>query len=135
MNDNEFTVPFPGSASTDDTHEFRIAPERIWACGDGKDTWWWDTPNHGGEEYIRAGVANAEIDMLRKALGTAGERINAQDAEIERLKKVAEQAVERANLRAATPEDNGYCELNQALPVWAHKHPELLGHLKEKEHG
>jgi len=30
---------------------------------------------------------NAEIDMLRKALGTAGERINAQDAEIERLKQ------------------------------------------------
>lgn len=52
---------------------------------------------------------DAEIDMLRKALGLAGERINTQDAEIERLKKVADQAIR----------------------ILKYKDPELLDEMKE----
>lgn len=63
---------------------------------------------------------DAEIDMLRKALGTAGERINTQDAEIERLNKCLEQAIEWMG-----PTDA------HLLPEA--EYPELYAHLKEKE--
>ena len=80
-------------------------PERIWAGLDrptgfndsdmDKLNMWSETFLASDTEYIRADVANAEIDMLRKALGTAGERINAQEAEIERLKKALDDKAAR----------------------------------------
>lgn len=86
-------------------------------------------------QEVRASYDNVVVESWKNALAEANAEIERLKARNEFLEKVAEQAVERANLRAATADDNGYCELNQSLPVWAHRHPELLGHLKEKENG
>lgn len=98
--------------------------------------------------YIRADVANAEIERLKAencalivAHGKELRNVTMRSAnrtlrrEIERLKKVADQAIERADLRLAKDSDAGYCELNQRLPVWSCFHSDLHAYLKEKENG
>ena len=76
----------------------------------------------------------AENAELRETV--AFERARADVAEEKELflEKALDQAIDRANLEIAdVVSDKYYAELNQRLPVWDHRHPELAVHLTERQ--
>lgn len=68
---------------------------------------------------------------IHAALEAENAELKAKLAECE---KALDQAIDRANLELAdVVNDKYYAELNQRLPVWDHRHPELAAHLRKQQ--